>query len=287
VHNGHALLMQDTHEKLLARGFKKPVLLLHPLGGWTKADDVPLATRMKQHECVLAEKVLKPESTVVAIFPSPMIYAGPTEVQWHAKARANAGATFYIVGRDPAGMSHPTEDRDMFQKHHGKEILAIAPGLATLEIIPFRVAAYHTGKKAMDFFDPSKAGDFMFISGSKVRWILLWVQFQCGLCALVVLPAPPLHILTSAPPSLLCGSRCGSTHVRARSLRWDSCARPDGLLFRGTTSRLPKSDHPDSTLLRASARGVCLYLHRDRWHSEIYYTHSSVCFVSFIEYTHA
>lgn len=34
VHNGHALLMQDTHEKLLARGFKKPVLLLHPLGGW-------------------------------------------------------------------------------------------------------------------------------------------------------------------------------------------------------------------------------------------------------------
>jgi ATP sulfurylase len=26
----------------LERGFKKPVLLLHPLGGWTKDDDVPL-----------------------------------------------------------------------------------------------------------------------------------------------------------------------------------------------------------------------------------------------------
>ena len=24
------------------RGYKKPVLLLHPLGGWTKDDDVPL-----------------------------------------------------------------------------------------------------------------------------------------------------------------------------------------------------------------------------------------------------
>jgi 3'-phosphoadenosine 5'-phosphosulfate synthase len=73
VHNGHALLMQDTHEKLLARGFKKPVLLLHPLGGWTKADDVPLDVRMKQHECVLADRVLDPASTVVAIFPSPMM----------------------------------------------------------------------------------------------------------------------------------------------------------------------------------------------------------------------
>jgi 3'-phosphoadenosine 5'-phosphosulfate synthase len=73
VHNGHALLMQDTHQKLLARGFKKPVLLLHPLGGWTKDDDVPLATRMKQHDCVLAEGVLPRESTVLAIFPSPML----------------------------------------------------------------------------------------------------------------------------------------------------------------------------------------------------------------------
>lgn len=33
--------------------------------------------------------VLDPETTIVAIFPSPMHYAGPTEVQWHAKARIN------------------------------------------------------------------------------------------------------------------------------------------------------------------------------------------------------
>ena len=35
IHNGHALLMQDTRQKLLERGFKNPVLLLHPLGGKT------------------------------------------------------------------------------------------------------------------------------------------------------------------------------------------------------------------------------------------------------------
>lgn len=80
VHNGHALLMQDTHKRLIERGYRRPVLLLHPLGGWTKDDDVPLHWRMKQHAAVLEEGVLNPDSTVVAIFPSPMMYAGPTEV---------------------------------------------------------------------------------------------------------------------------------------------------------------------------------------------------------------
>ena len=32
VHNGHALLMQDTRRRLTERGYSKPVLLLHPLG---------------------------------------------------------------------------------------------------------------------------------------------------------------------------------------------------------------------------------------------------------------
>lgn len=65
IHNGHALLMQDTHRKLSERGYKKPVLLLHPLGGWTKDDDVPLPVRIQQHLAVLKEKVLDPESTVL------------------------------------------------------------------------------------------------------------------------------------------------------------------------------------------------------------------------------
>lgn len=73
--------MQDTKRRLLERGYKRPVLLLHPLGGWTKDDDVPLDWRMKQHAAVLEEGVLDPTSTIVAIFPSPMMYAGPTEVR--------------------------------------------------------------------------------------------------------------------------------------------------------------------------------------------------------------
>lgn len=78
----------------------------------------------------------------MAIFPSPMHYAGPTEVQWHAKARVNAGANFYIVGRDPAGMGHPTEKRDLYDPDHGKKVLSMAPGLEKLNILPFRVCNF-------------------------------------------------------------------------------------------------------------------------------------------------
>lgn len=52
VHNGHALLMTDTRKTLLEMGYQNPILLLHPLGGYTKADDVPLDWRMKQHDKV-------------------------------------------------------------------------------------------------------------------------------------------------------------------------------------------------------------------------------------------
>lgn len=96
IHNGHALLMKDCKRQLQERGYKKPILLLHPLGGWTKDDDVPLDTRMAQHQAVLDAGILDRDSTILAIFPSPMMYAGPTEVQWHAKSRMIAGANFYI-----------------------------------------------------------------------------------------------------------------------------------------------------------------------------------------------
>ncbi|CAN7102725.1 unnamed protein product [Brassica rapa subsp. narinosa] len=169
VHNGHALLMTDTRRRLLEMGYKNPVLLLNPLGGFTKADDVPLSWRMRQHEKVLEDGVLDPETTVVSIFPSPMHYAGPTEVQWHAKARINAGANFYIVGRDPAGMGHPTEKRDLYDADHGKQVLSMAPGLERLNILPFKVAAYDTTQGKMAFFDPARSQDFLFISGTKMR----------------------------------------------------------------------------------------------------------------------
>ncbi len=44
------------------------------------------------------------------------------QVQWHCKARMVAGANFYIVGRDPAGMAHPDTKQDLYEHSHGKKV---------------------------------------------------------------------------------------------------------------------------------------------------------------------
>ncbi|VDP14483.1 unnamed protein product [Soboliphyme baturini] len=169
VHNGHALLISDTRKHLLEAGYKKPVLLLHPIGGWTKDDDVPLDVRIKQHEALLEEGVLDPESTILAIFPSPMLYAGPTEVQWHARARIAAGVHYYIVGRDPAGIQHPDTGDYLYDPSHGRKVLTMAPGLSSLEILPFKVAAYNKISRKMEYYDPERKEEFDFISGTRMR----------------------------------------------------------------------------------------------------------------------
>lgn len=98
-----------------------------------------------------------------------MMYAGPTEVQWHAKARMATGANFYIVGRDPAGMPHPHTKKDLYHAQHGRKVLTMAPGLTQLEIIPFKVAAYDKKAGKMAFYDPDRKPDFDFISGTRMR----------------------------------------------------------------------------------------------------------------------
>ena len=87
-----------------------------------RSDDVPLDVRIRQHLAVMSgdSPALDPESTVLAIWPSPMYYSGPNEVLWHASSRAQAGITHFITGRDPAGVKHPEiEDEDLYDHWHG------------------------------------------------------------------------------------------------------------------------------------------------------------------------
>jgi 3'-phosphoadenosine 5'-phosphosulfate synthase len=90
-------------------------------------------------------------------------------VQWHAKTRMNAGAQFYIVGRDPAGMPHPDTKNDLYDATHGARVLQMAPSLESLEIIPFKVASYNKLLKKMDYFNPKEAENYENISGTKMR----------------------------------------------------------------------------------------------------------------------
>lgn len=166
------MLMSETRNKLLKQGYKKPLLLLHPLGGWTKDDDVPLDVRIRQHQAILEERILDPKETILAIFPSPMRYAGPREVLWHCKSRSVLGVSHYIVGRDPAGIKHPSKNEPLYDETYGSKVLAMAPRITDrVKILPFRVAAYHKSNRRVEFYDDSRSDEFLFISGTKMREI--------------------------------------------------------------------------------------------------------------------
>eukprot|EP00934_Nitzschia_sp_Nitz4_P008238 Nitzschia sp. Nitz4//scaffold367_size14546//1542//5103//NITZ4_008924-RA/size14546-snap-gene-0.3-mRNA-1//1//CDS//3329549321//8228//frame0 len=179
THAGHAYLMKSAGEDLKAKGYRKPILWLSPLGGWTKSDDVPLDVRVKQHEEVLNAGLthpggLDPATTVMAIWPAPMVYAGPTEVQFHAKSRRCAGASYFVVGRDPAGMkgspnavAHP--DDDLYDGNHGRYVLQNSPGIGDMQMLSFVKVMYDVTDNVMKIPDESRLDDFISISGSKMR----------------------------------------------------------------------------------------------------------------------
>ena len=51
-----------------------------------------------------------------------MCYAGPTEVQWHARARLACGVNAYIVGRDPAGIQNKQTGDFLYDPTHGAKV---------------------------------------------------------------------------------------------------------------------------------------------------------------------
>lgn len=140
-------------------------LLLHPLIGTTKADDVQVKTRWKIYE-VLLDTYFPEDRTLLSGFPAAMRYAGPREAMLHAIARRNHGCTHFIVGRDHAGFGsyyHPLAAQQLLTsipyERLGIQIVTPAPAFY----------CYRCGQMATERTCPHPAADHEVLSGTRVR----------------------------------------------------------------------------------------------------------------------
>ncbi|MBN2801023.1 MAG: sulfate adenylyltransferase [Deltaproteobacteria bacterium] len=187
LHRAHEYALVYGLEELTRKGLYAGAVL-NPLVGELKGDDVDAATRMRCYNTLKDLQLLGQGDADTALWDDKgycipevfelvgldikMHYAGPAEAVMHAIYRQNHGYSHIVIGRKHADAPY-FDGTPIWGDFDAQTIFSDLRGELHIQTVNVGFAAYYDGMGRVDLMEKHQGEKPFFISGSKVREILV------------------------------------------------------------------------------------------------------------------